>query len=300
MKKNIKVSKELFVGIRNNDAVGWAVAYNNTTKKGKKDQEKVKNWSGANGIAKVILNEPIDGFEIDKSVSRYSTSNKLWRIKDPRGFILEISTENMEMLLNNCTMDRGVVKGKCIWGSSSKMALIPETHPEFNDFLEQKKVSKIKYLAPSKFKKGMILRKNTGEKIKYLGKILYYGIHISHRELNGTKYGWRNYEYYINELDKPKTVHLYEDLNGSVYYGSKYIFQKTLKASLIEEGEEGTPINQAFIDGMIVDGTCGCNGNFHTYAYFLTVDPVECCINPANDKQVIDDQGNLLYETKAR
>lgn len=57
---------------------------------------------------RIIKNEPLNGFKISHSVSRYSTSNKLWRIKDPRGFELEISTGNMEEIL----MTRGVVMGE--------------------------------------------------------------------------------------------------------------------------------------------------------------------------------------------
>lgn len=57
---------------------------------------------------RVIKNDPMSGFKISHSVSRCSTSNKVWRIEDPRGFELEIPTSNMEGIL----MEGGVIKGE--------------------------------------------------------------------------------------------------------------------------------------------------------------------------------------------
>lgn len=64
---------------------------------------------------RIIKNDPIDGFTVCKSVSRYSTSNKVWRILDPRGFELEISTDCMEDLLMEGTVSKGVIHGLCQW-----------------------------------------------------------------------------------------------------------------------------------------------------------------------------------------
>lgn len=64
---------------------------------------------------KVYDNVPLDGFKIASTVSRYSTSNKLWRILDPRGFELEISTDNMETILKEGTIIKGVLQGKFNW-----------------------------------------------------------------------------------------------------------------------------------------------------------------------------------------
>ncbi len=63
----------------------------------------------------IIDNIPLEGFRVQKSVSRYSTSNKLWRILDPRGFELEIATATMEDLIDGGVIDRGLIVGKCVW-----------------------------------------------------------------------------------------------------------------------------------------------------------------------------------------
>ena len=64
---------------------------------------------------KIIKNEPLSGFKIAKSVTRYSTSNKLWRILDPRNFELEISTHNMEDILAEGTVSKNEIMGKFVW-----------------------------------------------------------------------------------------------------------------------------------------------------------------------------------------
>lgn len=63
----------------------------------------------------IIDNIPRTGFKVASTVSRYSTSNKLWRIMDPLGFELEISTKNMEDLIMTGTINRGEFDGLLVW-----------------------------------------------------------------------------------------------------------------------------------------------------------------------------------------
>ncbi len=73
---------------------------------------------------RIIDNVPLKGFQIQQSVSRYSTSNKLWRVLDPRGFELEITTANLEELMMGCVIDHGLIKGTCIWALTKKLVLL--------------------------------------------------------------------------------------------------------------------------------------------------------------------------------
>lgn len=61
-------------------------------------------------------NTPTTGFYVGSSVSRWSTSNKLFRVKDPRGFTVEIPTDNLVTLLHHTTVVKGVVREECVWG----------------------------------------------------------------------------------------------------------------------------------------------------------------------------------------
>jgi len=69
---------------------------------------------------RIIDNVPMEGFRLEKSVTRYSTSNKLWRVLDPRGFELEISTQNLEDLMMDRVIDHGLIMASCIWDAKGK------------------------------------------------------------------------------------------------------------------------------------------------------------------------------------
>jgi hypothetical protein len=67
-------------------------------------------------------NTPLRGFKIEKSVTRYSTSNKLWRVLDPRGIEFEISTWCLEEII----MSAGILKGgeidaECVWAANKNL-----------------------------------------------------------------------------------------------------------------------------------------------------------------------------------
>ena len=80
----------------------------------------------------IINNELTNGFQISKSVRRSGSwgggGNVLWRIADPRGFELEISSSNFAALLNCTTIINGVIQGNCLWGRNGKdNILLPES-----------------------------------------------------------------------------------------------------------------------------------------------------------------------------
>ena len=64
----------------------------------------------------IVDNTPTEGFYVGCSVSRWSTSNKVFRVKDPRGFTVEIPTDNLATLLHHTTVVKGVVQEACVWG----------------------------------------------------------------------------------------------------------------------------------------------------------------------------------------
>lgn len=69
-------------------------------------------------------NTPLEGFRVVRSVSRMSTSNKVWRILDPRGVEFEISTGYFEDIIMNTTIVNGVIQGKCLWMSNKNLVLV--------------------------------------------------------------------------------------------------------------------------------------------------------------------------------
>lgn len=84
----------------------------------------------ANCYPRIIPNDLVDGFQIAKSVRRYGWGgggNVKWRITDPRGFDLEISSENFAKIIDCSTIINGVIQGKCCWGrTGAQNVLLPE------------------------------------------------------------------------------------------------------------------------------------------------------------------------------
>lgn len=62
-----------------------------------------------------IDNSPLSGFNIGSSVSRWSTENKVFRVTDPRGFTVEVPTDNIATLLHLTDVHKGVIQQECIW-----------------------------------------------------------------------------------------------------------------------------------------------------------------------------------------
>lgn len=77
-----------------------------------------RRWVGnhSKGYEEIVDNTPVKGIYVGSSVSRWSTSNKLFRVEDPRGFTVEIPTDNLSTVLHHTTVVRGVIQEECVWG----------------------------------------------------------------------------------------------------------------------------------------------------------------------------------------
>ena len=124
--------KQLYVGRKvehDGDILGFATP-DGTDSAALKRKETVDRWSGKNQDyyyvknpeldkrlpAIEIENTPITGFKFDHSVTRYETSNKWFRINDPRGFQLEITAHNLSQLLQTQDVLKGEFQGEYLWG----------------------------------------------------------------------------------------------------------------------------------------------------------------------------------------
>jgi hypothetical protein len=80
--------------------------------------------------AKSFENKPLSGFKLGKNVrhggSGWGQGNVKWRIEDPRGFELEISSPNLSAILEFCTLENGEILQPCLWGRlRSENILVP-------------------------------------------------------------------------------------------------------------------------------------------------------------------------------
>lgn len=107
------------------------------------------------GEESVSDNIPTAGFYIGDSVSRWSTSNKLFRVKDPRGFIVEVPTGNIATLLHHTTVTKGVVQEDCVWGrDGTNHILLPVNSEPYLETLGKMDVLANKLIKKSELKVG--------------------------------------------------------------------------------------------------------------------------------------------------
>lgn len=192
----------------------------------------------------ILDNIPTEGFTLDKVVSRWSTSNKYYRINDPRGFQLEISTENLADILLNYSCTKGVLEGYYVWARhNSKVYLLHSRSDLYNSIINRDTNRELKI-------GDKINVKNDGNLI-YIGKyyVINFGTKTVYSRDNGVTWGNRyGYGYYVQDkkltfLNKDKTPwHVFYD---GLDYKNKHSYtlkRKLPKYDLIEENCEYTDI----------------------------------------------------------
>lgn len=86
----------------------------------------------------VFDNTPQKGFRIIGSVSRWSTSNKVIRVEDPRGFVVEVPTGNLTTLLKHTVVDHSEVMEECVWGrEANNHVLLPTNSDVYQKAVKQ-------------------------------------------------------------------------------------------------------------------------------------------------------------------
>jgi hypothetical protein len=116
--------------------------------------------------SEILQNVPQSGFKIVDVVSRCSTSNKFYRILDPRGFELEISADNLLELMFSSTIENGVIKSECVWGKQTSAALVPVNSEHYKDYLTLKNGPIV--LTPGQIYKDKKLKKLFVMKVNFI------------------------------------------------------------------------------------------------------------------------------------
>lgn len=122
-------------------------------KKEKIAKEKSFNsWIDSSIPLEEYENNPIEGFKLHSLTKRshewFGSGRHVWRVEDPRGFVLEISSENLQGIIGSTLLKEGVVCAPCIWAWSGQyLSLIPTCSDLYKDVISNnerhtKKVSK--------------------------------------------------------------------------------------------------------------------------------------------------------------
>lgn len=161
----LKVYSELYIGLRDQGKdqcqLGFATPYE-TNAAGRKRQETVDKWVGTKQVPvmvdgqhmvdengrpkytpadmsshkKVVKNDPREGWKVTDDVKRvyFGGGNVVWRVFDPHGYELEISSANLMALIQVAGVAAGgVIPGKCVLGrdSSGINVLLHEESSEY-------------------------------------------------------------------------------------------------------------------------------------------------------------------------
>lgn len=107
----------------------------------------------------IIDNNPTTGIYIGSSVSRWSTSNKLFRVQDPRGFTVEVPTDNIATLLHLTTVTNGVIQEPCVWArEGSNHVLLPVNSEPYLETLDKMDTLANKLIKVSELMVGDIVK----------------------------------------------------------------------------------------------------------------------------------------------
>lgn len=158
---------EVLSNVAKMQATGRSWARTNSQNVWKKDNkgDYVRNEQGQlivdhvipakSGSEFVTDNVPTKGFYIGDSVSRWSTSNKLFRVTDPRGFMVEVPTGNISTLLHHTTVINGVVDSECVWGrEGNNHILLPINSEPYLITLDQMDTLQNKLIGVKELKVG--------------------------------------------------------------------------------------------------------------------------------------------------
>jgi len=182
MNKNIKIPESHYIRLVTNRKGGQIdnlplgfMTPDGTDKAALSRKDTVDNWAAANSRrtgdtppSMVLLNTVVSGFRFLDTIGRYDGGVK-WRIEDPRGFELEISSGNLMYIIEHTVIDGGVLLNPCIWSrDGAENFLLPMGSPLYEDAVANtdrlaKKVDK------SDLKIGMNVVLKNGLTGRYMG-----------------------------------------------------------------------------------------------------------------------------------
>lgn len=255
--KAIKIPTDHYVGFqkRQGDDVPLAfMTIDGTDKAAEKRKATVDAWAKGNTwqshskqatlAPKSLVNKPLSGFKMGRNISYgsgWDSRHDKWRLEDPRGFQLEISSGNLQQIMQLCTIEKGEILEQCIWGRlGQENILIPISSPVYTTATAN---------TDRMNKKGTIKDAKPGSKLIFVNGD--EGIYIGKTYASGYDY---DYEYskrngYSDYEDKKitrtfktfneKTIHTYVLLDKDGKW-SKIMMRDSLKLSEVVDGEDWT------------------------------------------------------------
>lgn len=177
---------------------------------GEKRQATVRGWADKGSECHILPNTLAAGFKLSKSVRRHSgwgNGNVVWRIEDPRGFELEISSPNFASIIACTTIENGEIAGRCVWGrDGARNVLLPENSEPYQNARSLTKLAK-QSIALKTIEPGDVVRLADGRDVIYFGAYHVLQTDID-RNYVGGGYGSTGYKFKV-KLGAVRRRHLY-------------------------------------------------------------------------------------------
>lgn len=308
---NIKIPKKHVINFqarKNYDGETYLLGFMVPEDSSNSSKKTAQKWANRGNLAAnklnnksfLIPNKPVKNVEIMSVVSRWSTSNKVWRVKDPRAdFQLEVYSGNLNHIIQNATIKNGVIQEECIWGrdSNGNNYLLVKGTDLYKNAREYSDVRDTR-ISLRDVNRGDVVKIHDGRTIKYYG-----GFYLA-EGINNYGHGPTPKRHYVFEvLDSGSRSRWGEgefDTKSSLKVG-EIVEESDPKLSKTEAEEV---VNQALLDGKFGHRV---KANFFCASKW-DADDVEISLAPQEDTNVEEndvckrfwytDNGKHLYYTK--
>lgn len=243
--KQIKFPDKHYVGFQKRDKEGISLGFMTpygTDAQAKKRIATVDTWAGSgygtynsetrqydklDKIPPIIYdNKPMTGFKVSHTVNHSSSWNSCadkWRILDPRGFELEITSGNFERVLEFTDVLKGEIQGELIWARlKGNNVLVPVATDIYRNTMDNTTRDKSK-VSLKELRPGYKATLKNGNVGTYMG--------LFHLVQNVSYSSDSAFNYMVTA--KKRHVFMKEDKSGFFFYATPIL-------SFIESGEEIT------------------------------------------------------------
>ena len=238
-------------------ALGFITPYEDNAA-GRKRQETVDRWSKERDYTgswvdgkwvreeivkkpelatRIMPNDQVSGFKLAEEVRRtyWGGGNVVWRIEDPRGFEIEISSANLARIIEEVgILPGGVIPGKCIYGRLGKdNIIIPEGTELWNRSVKdaEELSRRAKSVSKNQVQIGSVCELKNGSFGTYLGQ--FYVTTANHpyferRYYYGNRYSVdaltkRSYDMYSTGVDRYHVFRVRDTVDEVVLYKEKNV-----------------------------------------------------------------------------
>lgn len=144
------------------------------TKSFQKKKETADRWARGSKVDPIYIdNIPKFGFQIVTNVSRYSTSNVVWRVLHPEGFEFEITSHNFCDLIQTSTVIDGAIQEELFF-TENKMLVSSKTRL-YADLIKQEEKKEQQKELISAFVQGDKFKFEGDMGVSYKSEYLYCG-----------------------------------------------------------------------------------------------------------------------------